>query len=127
MHLLGCAFLCPLSHLSHPSPPDRCVGPDGRDCMRRRAKVTPHTMSIASEDFAAWVEDAREVLEHSADCPNFLFHFRFVMVSLRGGKISAQSQCSLVVHRQSISSRHLVTNLSSLPFLFPRTLRPPWP
>ena len=101
----------------------RCVGPDGRDCLRRRAKVTPHTMSIArcemnlntssslvtscfkmlpprklytmldvhppqslplswtfSEDFAAWVEDAREVLGHSAACPNFLIYFRFVMV-----------------------------------------------
>ena len=38
-------------------------------------------MSIASEDFAAWVEDVKDVLGYSAACPNFLFHFRFVMVS----------------------------------------------
>lgn len=64
----------------------RCVNPSGRDCLRRYAKVTPHTVSIASEDFAAWVEDARDVLGNSAACHNFLFHFRFVMVGWRVGQ-----------------------------------------
>ena len=76
----------------------RCVNPSGRDCLRRHAKVTPHTMSIASEDFAAWVEDVRDVLGNSAACHNFLFHFRFVMAShegVGGGNIGGRQTACL--------------------------------
>jgi hypothetical protein len=57
-----------------------CVSPDGRDCLMRHAKVTPHTIAIASEHFASWMDDVRDILDYSAACSNFLFHFQFVMV-----------------------------------------------
>ncbi len=58
----------------------RCLSSRGRDCLRHHAKVTPHTLSIASEDFAQWADDVRDVLGSSVSCTNLIFHFRFVLV-----------------------------------------------
>ncbi|GAX79770.1 hypothetical protein CEUSTIGMA_g7210.t1 [Chlamydomonas eustigma] len=59
----------------------RCVSSDGRDCLMRHVKVTPHTIAIASEHFASWMDDVRDILDFSAACSNFLFHFQFVTAS----------------------------------------------
>jgi hypothetical protein len=56
-------------------------GDSERDCLWRHAKWTPHELSIASEDFADWVEDVRSIMAHAKGCPSFLFTFRFQMVS----------------------------------------------
>ena len=73
---------------SHSNPRPTCTS----------SQVTPHTISIASEDFATWVEDVKDVLGYSVACPNFLFHFRFVMVS-------ASHHAQIQIHADIVDSR----------------------
>ena len=80
---------------SHSNPRPTCTS----------SQVTPHTISIASEDFATWVEDVKDVLGYSAACPNFLFHFRFVMVS-------ASHHAKIQIHADIVDSRSVSSTIN---------------
>ncbi|PNW85242.1 hypothetical protein CHLRE_03g177600v5 [Chlamydomonas reinhardtii] len=55
-------------HGSAPSP----------SCLLGAAKWTPYELAIHSQDFSAWLADARAVLRHARGCPPFTLTFRFV-------------------------------------------------
>ena len=59
----------------------RCLGESGESCIWRKAKLTPHSFMIASEDLAPWSEDVRSIVSNTAGCPNFLIYLRFIMAS----------------------------------------------
>ncbi|KXZ56870.1 hypothetical protein GPECTOR_1g785 [Gonium pectorale] len=47
-------------------------------CLLSAAKWTPYELAINSQDFSAWLADARAILRHARGCPPFVLNFRFV-------------------------------------------------
>ncbi|KAG2500003.1 hypothetical protein HYH03_002285 [Edaphochlamys debaryana] len=76
-------------------------------CLLGAAKWTPHELAIHSQDFSAWLADARAVLRHARGCPPFVLNFRFVgesdapLALSSGRQVVAIELSTLSSHRAS--------------------------
>ncbi|GFR41090.1 hypothetical protein Agub_g1731 [Astrephomene gubernaculifera] len=82
-------------------------------CLLESAKWTPYELAIHSQDFSAWLADARAVLRHARGCPPFVLNFRFVgesdapMALSSGRQVVAIELSTLSSHMAAGSGLHL--------------------
>ncbi|GIL42745.1 hypothetical protein Vafri_672 [Volvox africanus] len=82
-------------------------------CLLTSAKFTPHELAINSQDFSAWLADARAVLRHTLGCPPFVFNFRFVgesdapLALSSGRQVVAIEMSTLSSHRAERDGLHV--------------------
>ncbi|GIL73236.1 hypothetical protein Vretifemale_3462, partial [Volvox reticuliferus] len=82
-------------------------------CLLTAAKFTPHELAINSQDFSAWLADARAVLRHALGCPPFVLNFRFVgesdapLALSSGRQVVAIEMSTLSSHRAERDGLHV--------------------
>ncbi|GLI69127.1 hypothetical protein VaNZ11_013682 [Volvox africanus] len=82
-------------------------------CLLTSAKFTPHELAINSQDFSAWLADARAVLRHALGCPPFVLNFRFVgesdapLALSSGRQVVAIEMSTLSSHRAERDGLHV--------------------